>query len=841
MKAYLQILGQRSPEGLPSVILQSDNQRYLFNCREGTQRLFLEEKLKFAKLQNIFLTRLTWDGVGGMPGMILTLTDNGISRINLHGPTNLTHLMVASRNFVYRTQATVETHEFDQASKAFHDGHLTVTPVVVLPNDYSESKLPSAGMKRPRSNSDSERSARLDPFANSTVEEKMAYRRTVLSQMFTNETDDAPGHTIEAPCTPRQHPLSKSGKNLSEVPDAEINMIPLKERHAKASVSEIPSDVSPRSEVQKTKFRNMEYLFQPLPPAKPFPAAISYICRGPTLLGKFNKQAALALGINPGPIYGKLHKGETVTLEDGRVITPDQVSSPPVPGYLFLIVDCPDISYVDNLISSPSFEKYQTIDETDSPSVIVHLVGDDVLQDARYRQWMNRFNPKTEHIIGTQDICSQPVLFEKHALGQYRLSKLNDSIFPIPKYDNNPAKTLDQFNDLPAKCFPLTNMIQADLVPKSGVVQQSLNKLLFDHTNKEHPDIKKIEANEEYAQAVTAAKEEAGKVDLSEQFPGEDVEVITLGTGSAIPSRYRNVSGTLIKIPGYGSILLDAGESTYGQMMRRFGQDRLEKEIRDIKCIFVSHLHADHHLGVMRLLTKLHALNQRGENKRTFLVAPGIFRNWLEEYSHIEPIDQENIIPIFNEFIVPGKQVHPSSPYAKSNFPQFGRLLPESLKKSRNNLVELRKELGLRKFDAVEVFHCRWAYGLTLEHESGWKLVYSGDTRPCDNLIESGQNATLLIHEASMDDDMLAEAIAKRHSTTKEAVEVGESQRYAKMPKLSEEQKNVCFSFDLMSVSIKQIPLLRTFTQAIEILFKDEELLHEEEIESISKNTHDLE
>lgn len=64
------------------------------------------------------------------------------------------------------------------------------------------------------------------------------------------------------------------------------------------------------------------------------------------------------------------------------------------------------------------------------------------------------------------------------------------------------------------------------------------------------------------------------------------------------------VSATLVKIPGYGSIMLDAGEGTYGQMLRRFGIERLDDEMRAIRCIFISHLHADHHLGVVQLINK---------------------------------------------------------------------------------------------------------------------------------------------------------------------------------------------------------------------------------------------
>jgi ribonuclease Z len=50
---------------------------------------------------------------------------------------------------------------------------------------------------------------------------------------------------------------------------------------------------------------------------------------------------------------------------------------------------------------------------------------------------------------------------------------------------------------------------------------------------------------------------------------------------------------------------------------------------------------------------------------------------------------------------------------------------------------------------------------------------YSGDTRPCDKLIEAGKGATLLIHEATFEDDLIAEAVAKNHSTTTEAIDVG--------------------------------------------------------------------
>jgi ribonuclease Z len=49
--------------------------------------------------------------------------------------------------------------------------------------------------------------------------------------------------------------------------------------------------------------------------------------------GRFDRQKAEEeLDIPPGPAYGRLHAGESVELDDGRVIRPEQVVGPPRPG-----------------------------------------------------------------------------------------------------------------------------------------------------------------------------------------------------------------------------------------------------------------------------------------------------------------------------------------------------------------------------------------------------------------------------------------------------------------------------------------------------------------------------
>jgi len=54
-----------------------------------------------------------------------------------------------------------------------------------------------------------------------------------------------------------------------------------------------------------------------------------------------------------------------------------------------------------------------------------------------------------------------------------------------------------------------------------------------------------------------------------ENITREDVEIVLLGTGSSQPSKYRNVSSIFINLFSKGSLLLDCGEGTLGQLKRR--------------------------------------------------------------------------------------------------------------------------------------------------------------------------------------------------------------------------------------------------------------------------------
>lgn len=87
---------------------------------------------------------------------------------------------------------------------------------------------------------------------------------------------------------------------------------------------------------------------------------------------------------------------------------------------------------------------------------------------------------------------------------------------------------------------------------------------------------------------------------------------------------------------------------------------------------------------------------------------------------------------------------------------------------------------------------------------------------------------------------MHQEAVARNHSTTKEAVEVGNSagvyriilthfsQRYPKIPIFDETHMHkTCIAFDMMSVNVADLPVLPKVLPYLKLLFKNEMIVDE--------------
>jgi ribonuclease Z len=79
-----------------------------------------------------------------------------------------------------------------------------------------------------------------------------------------------------------------------------------------------PGDSVPRKDFRITAFP-LEHRGTP---------SIGYALIEDERRGRFNPDLARSLGIPEGPQWGKIHKGESITLEDGRVIAPEVLVGP---------------------------------------------------------------------------------------------------------------------------------------------------------------------------------------------------------------------------------------------------------------------------------------------------------------------------------------------------------------------------------------------------------------------------------------------------------------------------------------------------------------------------------
>ena len=154
-------------------------------------------------------------------------------------------------------------------------------------------------------------------------------------------------------------------------------------------------------------------------------------------------------------------------------------------------------------------------------------------------------------------------------------------------------------------------------------------------------------------------------------------------------------------------------------------------------------------------------------------------------------------------------------------------------------LEEQLEALGLASLQSVQVLHsCYHSYGVALQSKQGWKLSYSGDTRPCEDFIRVATGSTILVHEATFENSLLAEAEAKKHSLAKEAIDSGRkagayrtilthfSQRYPKIPVIDETfTTSTCVAFDLMSFNLCDIEDLPKVVADVEFRFDEAKLV----------------
>lgn len=116
-----------------SQIVNVRDKLFMIDCGEGAQLQFRKSRLKFSRLNHIFISHLHGDHCFGLLGLVSTLNLLGrTAQLHIHSPQGLEALMTPMLDFFNRQMTyKVLFHEFDTKEQAvvYEDRSLTVTTI----------------------------------------------------------------------------------------------------------------------------------------------------------------------------------------------------------------------------------------------------------------------------------------------------------------------------------------------------------------------------------------------------------------------------------------------------------------------------------------------------------------------------------------------------------------------------------------------------------------------------------------------------------------------------------------------------------------------------------------
>lgn len=858
MRSFVQVLTTPTADTPgTTLLLHFDNKRYLIgSLAEGTQRASVQMGAKLLKVNECFITgRTEWKNTGGLIGMVLTLADAassshaanleeakkraankaekmgfggdvakikaleeqakvdlGATGLTLFAPPNLNHMLATARRFVFRKGMPLNVHEINSDQFKLEgeenwtpywvDQNIKLWPISILPSKSTPSSTGSSTPPSPRKRSIEEvyegevpENGRPAVADRPTPEERdQLTAKAVVGEMFNSSWR-----------LDTLYPTRLADVNMPAtifLRNSETNKIEKYTGPAPGPNSNLPN---PDLEVLVRK-PWPGALVESLPPTQPSKAAVSYIIRNHMQRGKFLVDRAVALKVAKGHNWSRLAKGESVQNEDGETIEPEQVLSPSKEGGGIAVLDLPDVTYIDNLIARPEWHAPQVMAGI---KAAVWICGPGVATDSRVRSFMSQHD-EMEHVVSSPDYCPNNIALDSVTASTVRLQQIDGKRYRVPTHGNDNAAQNHIDRPLVSNAQAAVRGQVIQLEPSMEVHRRDVLPFLDIQATRDDMVKEVLDEIPRVQEAIAADSEAIAK--WADSLPEKDVEITTLGTGSALPSKYRNVSATLLRVPGWGSMLFDCGENTLGQLKRAFSPEEYDEIISGLRLIVISHMHADHHLGTVSVIKawydRVHnsqpapapianaiAQDLFGSEQKLAVISEPAMSSWLAEYAAVEDYGFSHVAPL---------TISPANP-DKGYASRMSWFVPPSELKGLDgadyrakiaSMVVPPSVLGLQDVQACLVRHCHGARALSITWPSGFKASYSGDCRPSEVFKRIGKGSTVCIHEATFDDELQGDAQAKNHSTTSEALGVAQgmgakacvlthfSQRYQKLPVL---------------------------------------------------------
>jgi ribonuclease Z len=246
-----------------------------------------------------------------------------------------------------------------------------------------------------------------------------------------------------------------------------------------------------------------------------------------------------------------------------------------------------------------------------------------------------------------------------------------------------------------------------------------------------------------------------------------DLSLFFAGTAGSVPTARRGMPAVLLRRGG-DRLLFDCGEGTQRQLLRSVG-------LVDVQAVFLTHLHADHWLGLPGML-KSFELRDRDAPLAVY-GPPGtaeLMRAMRIVYGRLSyPFDVVELESgdgvEFDGYAVDAFNVRHRGRafgYAIVEEPRPGRFDAELATRLG---VEFGPDFGrLQRGEVVDGVRPEQVMG---PERRGRKLVLSGDTAPCEMLRVAAHQADVLVHEATFAQEERDRAAETGHSTAGQAAQ----------------------------------------------------------------------
>ncbi|EHP68510.1 MAG: ribonuclease Z [Metallosphaera yellowstonensis] len=241
-------------------------------------------------------------------------------------------------------------------------------------------------------------------------------------------------------------------------------------------------------------------------------------------------------------------------------------------------------------------------------------------------------------------------------------------------------------------------------------------------------------------------------------------QVIFIGTGGGAPSK-RGLPAYLMKKDNF-TALLDCGEGTQLAMIRN------SLNVMSIKLVAITHLHADHVLGLPPLIQ---TMSMYGRKEKLYVMGPPGIKELLEESFELTFFKPDFPLEFVDELTL--GEIHVTPFRTCHVVPSQGYLIQE--RDSSNLDVEKLRREGINDWRIMRTLkegkEVHWE-GRTLRPEDylikrrGLRIAYTGDTRPCNEVIRAVRGVDLLLHDSTFEAGVNAGEYG--HSTSVEAAEV---------------------------------------------------------------------